>query len=63
MTIERPENFEDRIRREASESASLQVNTAGRISREAEIAETFDLTDSQMSVFNSAFGYVFRNER
>ncbi len=55
MPIERPENFDEKIQREASKSAYRQVGTARKISRKAKIAETFDLTDSQMSVFNSAF--------
>ncbi|MFV1917784.1 MAG: hypothetical protein ACC618_04880 [Patescibacteria group bacterium] len=55
MTIERPENVDDGIQKEATKSAYRQVRTARKISRKAKIAETFDLTGEQMSVFNSAF--------
>ena len=62
MATERLVEAPDSIHKEARKNARHQTRRAKSISRKAKIAKTFDLTDSQMSVFNSAYAMYLQTK-
>ena len=55
MVAERPGELGSPDFMDASEGAYGQIRRARKVSRKANIAETLNLSEAQMSVFNSAF--------